>query len=283
MRRRTAAQKVTQLELLLGQIANYCPIISRNIIVKNSTSIPKIWQAIRAHFGFQTSGSHFLDFNSICLEPDERPEDVYQRLVSFVEDDLLTTNGSIRHHGENITSEEDVSPTLENLIVLTWLRLIHPSLPTLVRLRYGTELRTQTLASIKPEISQTLGSLLDEIHSNDEAKVLCTAFRQSSRRTPPSRDQRPTKPETPPNKSARSWPLCKQASRPSHHFLSKCPYLTEADRLYLARSHQVQGTEPDTPTDDSRFRRLPACPPPLDKDCNPMGQHQTVSLSQGFL
>ena len=32
--RRTAVQKVTQLELMLGQIANYCPVISRNSIVK---------------------------------------------------------------------------------------------------------------------------------------------------------------------------------------------------------------------------------------------------------
>jgi hypothetical protein len=28
--RRTAAQKCTHLELMLGQIANYCPTISRN-------------------------------------------------------------------------------------------------------------------------------------------------------------------------------------------------------------------------------------------------------------
>ena len=37
--RRTAVQKVAALELMLGQIANYCPIISRNSIVKNSTSL----------------------------------------------------------------------------------------------------------------------------------------------------------------------------------------------------------------------------------------------------
>ena len=40
--RRTAAQKVAHLDLMLGQIANYCPIISRNTIVKNSTSINSI-------------------------------------------------------------------------------------------------------------------------------------------------------------------------------------------------------------------------------------------------
>src|SRR4029434_9351392 len=38
-RRRTAQQKVSHLELMLGRIANYCPVISRNTIVKNSISI----------------------------------------------------------------------------------------------------------------------------------------------------------------------------------------------------------------------------------------------------
>ena len=37
--RRTAVQKVRSLELMLGQIANYCPIISRSTIVKNSISL----------------------------------------------------------------------------------------------------------------------------------------------------------------------------------------------------------------------------------------------------
>ena len=60
--RRTAAQKAAHLELMLGQIANFCPIIARNTIVKNYVSIDSIWQAIRLHFGFQTTGSHFLDF-----------------------------------------------------------------------------------------------------------------------------------------------------------------------------------------------------------------------------
>ena len=72
-RRRTKEQKVNMLEMLLGQIANYAPIISRNTIVKNSVSIDSIWQAIRLHYGFQTSGAHFLDFASIKLQPDERP------------------------------------------------------------------------------------------------------------------------------------------------------------------------------------------------------------------
>ena len=106
---------------MLGQVANYCPIISRNTIVKTSTSLAEIWQTIRLHFGFQSSGAHFR----IRLQDDEEPEDLYQRLVAFLED-LLKHDGGITHHGENLQDDEELTPSLENIIVLTWLRLIHP-------------------------------------------------------------------------------------------------------------------------------------------------------------
>ena len=64
----TAQQKVSMLELMLGHIANYCPVISRNTIVKNSTSMGSIWYAIRLHFGFEATGVHFLHFSEIHLE-----------------------------------------------------------------------------------------------------------------------------------------------------------------------------------------------------------------------
>ena len=170
-RRRTAAQKNVHLELMLGQIANFCPVILRNTIVKNRTSVKSIWQAIRSHFGFQSTGAHFLDFSNIKLEVDERPEDLFQRLMSFTEDNLLVTNGNITHYGEVVTIDEELSPTLENFMVLTWLRLIHADLPALVKQRYGTEL---TLASLKPEISQATPTFLSnwtELPSKTEASL----------------------------------------------------------------------------------------------------------------
>jgi len=87
---------------------------------------------------------------------------------------MLTTTSRISHHGEVPSSDEEMTPTLENMIVLTWLRLVDKNLPTLVKQRYGTELRS--LASLKPEISQALDSLLDEIQVSNEAKVLRSTF-----------------------------------------------------------------------------------------------------------
>ena len=59
---------------------------------------------------------------------------------------------------------------MENIIVLTWLHLIHPSLPALVKQRYGAELRSLTVPSLKPEISQALDSFLVVINSANDAK-----------------------------------------------------------------------------------------------------------------
>jgi len=183
--RRTAQQNCTHLELMLGQIASYCPVISRNTIVKNSTSMSSIWQAIRLHFGFQSTGAHFLDFNNITLAPAERPEDLYQCLMSFIEDNLLLANGNVSHHGEVSGADEEMSPTLENIVVLTWLRLVHPDPPSLVKKRYGTELRFKSPASLKPEIFQALDSLLEEVNNNADAIILSSTA--SKLRQPPPR------------------------------------------------------------------------------------------------
>ena len=75
-------------------------------------------------------GEHFLDFNNIRLEPGERPDDLYERPLSFIDDNLLTASGNIRHHSEDVTTDEELTPSL--VIVLTWLRLIHADLPALV-------------------------------------------------------------------------------------------------------------------------------------------------------
>ena len=96
--------------------------------------------------------------------------------MAFAEDNLLHAGGVITHHNTQINEDEELSPTAENFIVLTWLRLINPDLPRLVKQRYGTELRTRTLASIKPEISQALPSLLDEINNHENARIMRTAL-----------------------------------------------------------------------------------------------------------
>ena len=237
--RKTAAQKNAQLDLMLGQIANYCAVISRNSIVKHSVSLDDIWQKIRQHYGFQNSGAHFLDLSLVQLQPSERPEDLFQRLGAFFEDNLLTVSGGVSHHSEPVVADEDLSPTLENTIVLLWLQLVHPGLPQLVKQKYGAELRNKTLASIKPEISQALPSLLDELRSIEDTKVLRTrAFGDRFGR---------------PRPKPKSCILCKTAGRPhTSHNLLDCRHLPDQDKRLMSRSRlgDAQDSDHDEADDD---------------------------------
>ena len=239
-RGRTAAQKVTHLQMMLGQIANYAPIISRNLLVKNSTSVSGVCQTIRQHYGLQLTGSRFLDLANFSLKPEQRPEDLFQILMAFIENNLLTTSSGITHHGEIPDVDEELSPSLENFVALTWLRLLHPSLPRLVKQRYGTQLRSRTWASVKPEISQALESLFDELHTSDESKVLRSAP-PTDHRSFVSARRRPL----PEPRAVKSCPLCQQAGRPDFwsHFFNSCKFLPEPDRLFMSKIRQVAGIE----------------------------------------
>ena len=175
--------------------------------------------------------------------------------MSFVDDNLLVANGPLLHHGVNLDADEEMSPTLENMIVLTWLRLIHPELPNLVKQRYGTDLRSKTLASLKPEISLALDSLLEEIRTAADSHVLratAARFRQPSRA--PSRP--PPKPYSG-DKRPKSCPLCKQAKRDDNHFLSSCPFLPREDRNYLTRSRLATCVDDDYAADDFETHDFP--------------------------
>ena len=73
-------QKCVVLNMLLDQIASWCPFIFRTFIVKQSTSLNDVWQRIREHYGFLSTGSQFLDLSMIKYGTDERPEYLYQRI-----------------------------------------------------------------------------------------------------------------------------------------------------------------------------------------------------------
>ena len=225
--------KVATLNLMLGQIANYATIISRNQIVKGSTSLIDIWDKIRQHYGFHTTGSRFLDLTKIKLSGGDRPEDLFQKLISFMDDNLLTTDSALTHHSAKVEKDEEMSPTLENVVVLLWLERLHVNLPALIKQRYGAELRNKTLASIKPEISQALSSLLEELSAGEDSRIL-RAQTFSNRRGGYSAGNNNNQNQQ--SRSSKYCCLCRSANRPGYdsHFLSQCRFLPEGDRKRMS-------------------------------------------------
>ena len=93
--RKTAAQKVVQLNSMIDMIAQFCPALLRGDIIKKSTSLKWIWQRVRKYYSFSQSEVNFLKIADIKREQDERHERLYQRILAHLDDNLLTTDCGI--------------------------------------------------------------------------------------------------------------------------------------------------------------------------------------------
>ena len=96
-------------------------------------------------------------------ESNESYECLYERMYNYLDDNLLTKEGSVLHEGVKPEADELFTPTLLNILVVNWLRTIHPSLPAAVKQKFPTQLRSNTIYSIRSEISDALPSILEEI------------------------------------------------------------------------------------------------------------------------
>ena len=55
-----------------------------------------------------------------CLT-NEKAKDFYQCIVAFFTENFLTIKGGMSHHGERVESDEELSPSIENLTVFLWI------------------------------------------------------------------------------------------------------------------------------------------------------------------
>ena len=86
---KTAVQQAILLDRMLGLIAQFVPSLLRSEIIKRSTSISWIWDWLRKHYSFNASEANFLRLSDIKLEPGERYETFFQRIMAHIEDNLL--------------------------------------------------------------------------------------------------------------------------------------------------------------------------------------------------
>jgi len=252
---KSGEERADDLEQMLGCVASFCPVIKSKTIVENSRCLEDVWQAIRLHYGIQTSGATFMDFTDIKLSADDKPEDLYQKMASFIDDNLLKQGTD--HDGERLGADEVVTPSLENLIVLLWLEKLHPKLPGLVKQKFATQLRSSTLFSIRPEISMSIPALLEEVNSTEEARVMRYSAGNQNRKFNNNRNNGSNNSHNysrfsqsrRSSNAVRQSPecsLCKQAGRKEFdHWLSSCKFLSDNDKRYLSKSRRVIGAMED--------------------------------------
>ena len=166
----TKEAKCIIVDMMLTQIANWAEVIPRNDIVKNCETLDQIWQVIRLYYNLQTTGSLLNEAWNLTRQPDETPQALYSRLKQMYDDNLLKQGGLV--YIDQITEDEELSPTLHSTIILHWMQILHPGLRNLVTLRFSSELRNNTYAKIFPEISRSVNDLLSELER--ESSVMRT-------------------------------------------------------------------------------------------------------------
>ena len=155
-------ERCRDVDLLLEQVANYCPHVPRTDITKDCRSVKEVFNTIRVFYNKQITGASLNEVWNIRRELDESPQVLFARIKQLYLDNLLTTDGL--HHVEGrVDEDEEMSPTLLNTIVLHWLQILHPNLRDLVTQRFITQLRDNTYACLLPEISRSVNALLEEL------------------------------------------------------------------------------------------------------------------------
>ena len=235
--RKTAIQKNIVLEHMLGLVAQFAPSLLRNDILKKSTSLSWIWARIRRHYPFTKSEANFLKLHNIKRLENERYETFFQRIMSHLEDSLLTAGSNIQHDGAAVTVDEEKSPTCERLGVYLWLTLIDSRLPPYVSRIYGHELQSRSLKDLQPQLADSIDSMLQEISAQKNIQVQYSrSYRQPRSSTTPSRkapyaDASTNKVAFPDDKPQQCL-LCKAEGRKYiGHSIGSCWFLSKFDKV----------------------------------------------------
>ena len=145
--------------------------------------------------------------------------------MAFFEDNLITAKGGITHLSEGLDGDEGLTSTMENTIFFVAL-IDTPRTALTSEANYGSELRNKSLASLKPEISQAVSSLLDEFRVIDDTRTMRTGSscpRRQSFNHPDSSKRKPP----------RVCILCKTAGRAHTSHNLAASYRSMIDSLWL--------------------------------------------------
>ena len=186
-----------------------------------STSLSWIWARIRKHYSFTKSEANFLKLHNIKRLENERYETFFQRIMSHLEDSLLTAGSDIQHDGAAVT----------------------------VSRIYGHELQSRSLKDLQPQLADSMDSMLQEISAQENIQVQYSRSYQQHRSRPTSSrkatyaDPSPKKVTFPDDKPKQCL-LCKAAGRKYvGHSIGSCWFLSKFDKLSIARSVNVEMSE----------------------------------------
>ena len=156
------------LRQFITLVAKYVHMDYYNPIIRHSTSLKWIYNKIREDYDIQQQGVHFLNILDLAWDPTGQttPVGFYNNYRSLILGNLARRGDEIKWKKINLTEDEKLTPSHEDLILLNVLTLIHPKLPAYVKEHYGHKMgQTMRLMDFKTEILTKAKQYIAEIEN----------------------------------------------------------------------------------------------------------------------
>ena len=167
-------QRNAQLGRMLQHIVSFVHYTEADDIDQASTSVEWIFKYLKQHYNIEAKGSNFLKITEHTFKSGVSPQVFYKQFrAGFLNN--LRKQGEVMTHkgGKVLVSDEVLTPSFEDAIVLWTLEKIDPRLPKKVRRDYEHRLTGSTyLIDLQVSIFQSIPTMLEEIDKQVEINAL---------------------------------------------------------------------------------------------------------------
>ncbi len=229
-----------QLSKFIQLICVVCHYTESGDISSLSTSTAWIVSYLEQHYNLEKRGAHFLKVSEHQFKSGTNYQTFYREFRAAIYDNLKKRGHQIQYqNNREMESDETMSPTFEETVVLWCLEKIDPRLPAHVNKTFGHQMTGHTtLKDLQIQIFQRIGGMiqdLDDVEANrattlnymypedqPEDQVELAAFRAQ----PFQRGRPPFRPHGNNSYQKRSCQICRIAGRPpaivSSHSQANC-------------------------------------------------------------
>ena len=243
-----------QISNFLTIIAGCCYKDHYMLIIEQATSLEWIWKELKNLYQITHVGKDFLNIVDIKYDPETMSaSSVYNQYRAKILENLKPKNTIIKwKNNTSISSNESLTPTFEDHILLSVIQLIDSRLPAKVREIYGPRMDNEKfLMDFKQDILCNVPKMIDDLESQDNQINAMKIKSQHTNLAPVrfnDRRQQRSYQKKPGMQSGKFCRLCHLAQKPrqivTSHEIGElaCPSLSQRDKNALQqRSGMLAG------------------------------------------
>ena len=163
-----------ELRQMLTIIAKLIHTDYYNPILRQSTSLQWIYTRLRQDYDILQQGIHFLNILDVKYDitASTTPTGLYNNYRSLIMGSLGKKGDKIGWQNKELSQDENLSPTFEDLILLNVLNILHPRLPAYVKDQYAHKIgETRRIMDYKVEILTKAKQYIEEIESIESQPI----------------------------------------------------------------------------------------------------------------